>query len=293
MFQVIRVGRGAGTLCMAVIALLLLLVSAVPSGNVLQAGTAVQDPISLPVIMYHSLLKDPGLQGKYVISPNVFESDLQYIRENGYTPVHIQDLVDYVNEGKNLPEKPILLTFDDGFYNTYFYAYPLAKKYGMKIVVSVVGEYTDRDSAAERLSPSYSYLTWGTIKEMEESGYVEFQNHSNSMHFDGSGGKRKGVQRLPEESSETYRLVLTQDISAMQEKLETHLGKTPLCFTYPFGAISPEAPGILREMGFRCTMTCESRVNLITRDPECLYELGRFLRTPEESSREFFLKYAL
>ena len=102
------------------------------------------EEIILPIIMYHSLLKDEKYQGKYVLSPDLFESDLKYLEQNGYTTIVIQDLIDYFDKGTPLPEKPIMLTFDDGYYNNYLYAYPLLKKYNSKAVISINGFYTEK-----------------------------------------------------------------------------------------------------------------------------------------------------
>ena len=77
--------------------------------------TADTDSVKLPVIMYHSLLKDEKLQNDYTVSPTLFENDLKYLAENGYTTVVVKDLTDYVYGKKSLPEKCIMLTFDDGY----------------------------------------------------------------------------------------------------------------------------------------------------------------------------------
>ncbi|WP_216822526.1 hypothetical protein, partial [Klebsiella variicola] len=59
--------------------------------------TAGSDEIKLPIIMYHALLKDPGRQNKYVISPDLFEQDLKYLKAKGYTPVFMKEAIEYVN----------------------------------------------------------------------------------------------------------------------------------------------------------------------------------------------------
>ena len=66
----------------------------------------------------------------------------------------------------------------------------------------------------------------------------------------------------------------------------------PTCYTYPFGACSEESERILKEMGFLCTLGCEEKVNLVTNDPACLYEMGRFNR-PAGESTESYLHRAL
>ena len=73
-----------------------------------------ENAIELPIIMYHSLLKDSTYHGKYVLSPLQLEADLQYLQKEGYTTVHMADVIDYVTNGTPLPERPIVLSFDDG-----------------------------------------------------------------------------------------------------------------------------------------------------------------------------------
>lgn len=250
------------------------------------AAADSQEGVRLPVIMYHGLLKDPKLQGKYVISPDLFEQDLQYLQANGYTAVGIEDLLKYVDGKDTLPEKPVLLTFDDGYYNNYHYAYPLAKQYKMKIVISPVGAYMDKAEEENDPHPTYSYITWKDMQEMAKSGFVEFQNHTYNLHA--SKGGRMGTKKVKGESQEDYEALLREDLGTMQKRMEEYLGQEPPCFTYPFGAVSEGEPAIIREMGFRCTLTCESRINVITKDPESLYDLGRYLRPPDLSSESFF-----
>ena len=162
-------------------------------GMSIAASAQAEKGISLPIIMYHNILKDPAMQGDYVISPELFEQDLQYLQANGYTGISMQDLLDYVNQGTPLPEKPVLLTFDDGYYNNYFYAYPLAKQYDFKMIISPVGMLTEKFSNTEDISPYYSHITWENIKEMLESGIVEFQNHTYNLHT--NDGARKGAKK--------------------------------------------------------------------------------------------------
>ena len=101
------------------------------------------DGVSLPILMYHSVLKDKSRAGKYVVSPDTLEQDMLYLKGCGYTTVVMEDLINYVENGVPLPEKPVMLTFDDGHLNNKTYVYPLLQKHGMKAVISIVGEYTE------------------------------------------------------------------------------------------------------------------------------------------------------
>lgn len=256
-----------------------LLINSVPASS-------AQDGISLPVVMYHGLLTDRSRQGPYVIAVEEFESDLKYLKEQGYTTVVVQDLIDYVQKGTPLPDKPVMLTFDDGFYNNYVYAYPLLEKYDAKMVLSPVGSYTDTFTENGDKHAEYSYLNWEDLKTMADSGRVEIQNHTYNLHaYDNI---HKGSKKASGETEGQYRKRLTEDVGRMQEAVTQHIGYTPTAFVYPYGAVSKEALPILKEMGFACTMLCESRTNQITRAPECLYGLGRYRRPNGVSSADFF-----
>lgn len=236
--------------------------------------------------MYHGLVKDYRFQNVFSINPKVFEKDLKYLKENNYTPVLIKDLIAYVDNGVPLPERPVLITFDDGFYNNYIYAYPLLRQYDMKAVISIIGEFTDKATLITDQNPNYSYLTWGEIKELSASGYVEIQNHSYDMHANGSG--RRGSMQKSGESIDQYRAALQEDLGSLQDKIQQNTGLRPSAFTYPYGAISQSSRNILESMGFRASLSCREGVNYITRDPDCLFRLKRVLRPPNQSSEDFF-----
>ena len=184
-----------------------------------------------------------------------------------------------------------MLTFDDGYYNNYYYAFPLLEEYDAKIVISPICRYTDEYSQAEDAHPNYSHITWDNINEMIDSGRVEIQNHSYNMHsYD---GKRVGAKRMKGESDLDYEAAFTQDLTRAQERIRQMTGWTPTCFAYPFGAISDGTQTMLKTMGFQSSMTCESHTNQITRDPECLFGLGRYLRPGLQSTEAFFQKIGL
>jgi peptidoglycan/xylan/chitin deacetylase (PgdA/CDA1 family) len=252
-----------------------------------------QDSVRLPIIMYHSILKDPKYHGKYVVSPQTFESDICFLQKNGYETVGVSDVVDYVKYLKPLPAKPVMLTFDDGYYNNYLYAYPLAKKYNVKIVIAPVGYYTDVYAEKDADHPNYSYLTWGEMAEMMSSGLVEFENHSYNLHYSNKKGSRLGAKRLPGESRYLYDSMLKNDLGKMQERMKEKTGCVPLAFVYPFGAFSNESVHVLRQMGFQATFLCTEKINLITHSKDCLYSLGRFLRPSGPSSTSYFKKVGI
>lgn len=251
---------------------------------------AVTEPetseVSLPIIMYHSILKNPAAKTPYVISPDLFEEDLVYIKSHGYTPVFMKDVIAYVNDEGNLPDKPIVITFDDGYYNNLYYADPILKRHDMKAVLSVVGEMTEEFSYQPDRNPSYSHVTWDDILKMHLCGRWEMQNHSYSCH---SYEERNGVSQMSDESYDEYEDFLMADLCHLQDKLAYVTGVTPNTFTYPFGAFTENTDMVLQKIGFKATLSCTEGVSTIKKgDPDCLYKLKRKLRPPDESSEEFF-----
>lgn len=271
----------------ALVLVLLLLITSMVGLPAVATGGELEDGIRVPIIMYHAILKEESRQSTYVISPQLLENDLKYLTENGYTSIVVQDLIDYVDNGTPLPEKPIMLTFDDGYYNNYLYAYPLMQKYGMKMVLSPIGYATDQYTKTGERHELYSHVTWNNIKEMIQSGAVEIQNHSYSLHGD-QKSSRLGAKKKKGESAEQYASMLKQDLSKMQNEFKEKAEWTPTAFFYPFGIVSKESLPVVRELGFRASFTCEERMNYVTRDPESLYLMGRYLRPHKTDSASYF-----
>jgi len=242
------------------------------------------DGVRLPVIMYHSILKSRS--GKFIVSPAVLEADMQYLITQGYTTVFTQDVIDYVKGNGELPEKPIIITFDDGYYNNMVYALPIFQKLGLKGVINIVGHYADKAVAEGDNNPNYSHLSWEQMKELAKSGTFEIGNHTYDMHNHGS---RTGVTKKRGESQEDYRKALEADIGKLQCELTSKSGVTPNIFAYPFGKYSKETPGILKDMGFEAIFTCNEGVNIIRRgDFETLMGLKRYNRPAGISTEKFF-----
>lgn len=256
----------------------------------LNASKVPENTVPVPIIMYHSLLKDKNRQNKFVIDPALFENDLNYLKQNGYTTLLMTDLIQAVSDGTPLPEKPIILTFDDGYYNNYLYAYPMLKKYNMKALISIIGRYTDEYSQLHEDNANYSHITWDQANEMIASGLVEIQNHTYDMHTYNKG--RKGCKQNPGETQEVYRSVMDSDVGKLQKRIFEKTHKLPNTFTYPFGYMSDGSGLLLKDMGFQATLSCSEGINYIStkedHNPDQLFRLKRCLRPPHKSSQEFF-----
>ncbi|MCL2634032.1 MAG: polysaccharide deacetylase family protein [Oscillospiraceae bacterium] len=235
----------------------------------------VPEPIELTILMYHNLHKNTG---QYSITPEEFEKDLAFLKSAGYTGIGISDLIAFVYEGKPLPPKPIMLTFDDGLYNNYHYGLPLLQEYGFKAVISVIGEHSETWSNNFYEDLKSGHVTWEQISEMVDSGCFEIGNHTYGLHYIANG--RKGCVRMEGEALTDYHRVLGRDLERLQMLLQENCGVTPEVFAYPYHAVSEESFLVLKAIGIRAAFTGGGKSNTITPgDAECLYDLRRVNRS--------------
>lgn len=264
-------------------------------GSVTESTTAgasnaetTEDSVQVPILMYHGLTTKESQINDYFIPVEVFKSDLAYLRQHDYTAVTMTELIDFVYDKTGtvtLPSKPVVLTFDDGYYNNYKYASPLLSEYGMKAVLSVIGDACERESSVEYQTEDYGEVTWNQIRELSESGLWEIQNHTWNLHENNGG--RKGASQMEGEDFSSYQAMLITDLSLLQNRLEVVTGVQPNTFTWPYGAQSETGSdgtsvrGLLKKLGFQASLSCRSGVNTVTRgDTEGLFLLKRNLRKP-------------
>ena len=281
----------------AVIALLLVVtvsfIFAVNSELKATVVSAEAESTFLPVIMYHHVTEDSSKTGKYTVLKDELTEDLEYIKNNGYTTVTVGELINYVDGKNDLPDKPIMLTFDDGFESFYTYVFPLLKEYKMKAVVSVIGSATEKYSQINDHNINYSNMTWDEINEVHESGLVEIQNHSYNMHKS-DNKSRKGISKLKNENHNEYKMIVSADLIKLQELIKEKCGFTPTAIAYPYGAYSEYTLDVIKSCGFISSLVCEERINkIIVGNSESLYNLGRYNRESGISAESFFkrLKY--
>jgi len=235
----------------------------------------------LPILMYHHVHKKADSWGKFVISPGELAEDLKYLKENGYQTVSIEDLENFTSRGKALPEKPVMLTFDDGYVSFSEYVLPLLEQYDFCAVLSVVGSYTDLYTACDDRNVAYAYVNWEEVAALHKTGRVDIGNHTHDMH---TNGARRGCMKKVGETLADYEQVFRSDVGKNQEQIKHTTGTSPLCFTYPYGFISPESVPILDDMGFSVSLSCNEGINLLTGTPDELFGLKRYNRPHGKSA---------
>jgi peptidoglycan/xylan/chitin deacetylase (PgdA/CDA1 family) len=257
------------------------------SSNHCNATSNSTETRDLPIIMYHSVLKSNT--GTYTIHPDKFESDITKFLQMGYTPVFMREVIDFVHSDATLPEKPIVITFDDGHYNNLYYALPIIQKHNVKVVISPVtsfSQYSER--TGEHSNPNFSYLTAAQLKELQDSGLVEIGNHTHAMH---KFRPRYGIGMKSSESIDCYREALRADIAKAQDYIAAAGVTAPTTFVYPFGKYTTESNAVFADLGFKAMLTCNEGISKITQgDPDCLLRLKRYNRSGGICTDQFVRK---
>lgn len=249
--------------------------------NVLSPTALSSDEISMqvPILMYHHLSED--VTNSEMVSPAQFEAQIRALSEAGYTGVSFDELQAYVLRGEPLPEKPVVITFDDGYRSNYTLAYPILQKYNMKAAIFVIGvsfgkdHYKDTDYA---ITPHFGAAE---AAEMTASGLVSIQSHTYDMHqwlpYETGSAVRENILPLPGESEEAYVQTLTEDFTRSRAQLESATGQPVDVLAYPAGQYSTLAQVTLQSLGVHVTLSTNPGVNTVVKGlPQTLYAMLRF-----------------
>ena len=222
-----------------------------------KTGYNARSVYRIPAMMYHEFvtqedLDDGILFDEYAIWKDEFESDLQWLKENGYTTITSKQLIDFLEGKGTLPSKPILLTIDDGKYGVYKHAYPLLKEYNMTASLSLIGSEIDAATLSpdKRAGDGAPYCRWDEISEMQESGYIEMVSHTQNLHVF-SHDNRCGANSAEGETLETFLPMAQFDFSKFNRNLKTKTGTTTLTMSYPYSKRSPVADEAWLKSGYK------------------------------------------
>ena len=205
-----------------------------------KTGYNAKTAFSVPVLMYHEFVTEDDLKNgiafdEYAVYADEFESDLQWIQKNGYTTITTAQLVDYLSGKGKLPEKPIILTIDDGKYGVYKRAWPLLKKYKMKATLSLIGHEIDvaTNSPSARDKSDAPFCNWTEVAEMQDSGAIELISHTDKLHYYTHNG-RSGANTKEGDTLDSFLPIAQKDYSDITRSFRTHLHTTPIAMAYPY-----------------------------------------------------------
>jgi peptidoglycan/xylan/chitin deacetylase (PgdA/CDA1 family) len=179
--------------------------------------------------MYHYISEPPPDADNYrldlSLAPQTFADQMNYLDANGYTTIDLYHLIDALTWGRPLPDKPIILTFDDGYRDNYENAFPILRQHGFTATFFILTEPIDRGSDR--------YMTWSQVEEMAAAG-MDIEPHSKT-HPDLRGQPRD---------------YLVWEILGSAQTVEAHIGRYPRFFAYPSGWYDEALTEFLQEIEF-------------------------------------------
>ncbi|MHA3097156.1 poly-beta-1,6-N-acetyl-D-glucosamine N-deacetylase PgaB [Acinetobacter brisouii] len=232
------------------------------------------NPATLTVIGYHEVTDDKdALIPMYSVSTARFEEQVRWLQNSGFHFISVDQLLK-AHQGKTvLPEKPVLLTVDDGYENFYTNVYPFVKANKIPIVLAVVGSWLE-PKADEMVNfgddkiPRSKIVTWPQLKEMSKSGYVEIASHSYDLHH-GILGNPQGnsepaaTTRLYDPETKTYEgdgayaKRIYDDLKKNNDLIKAHGIPSPRVMVWPYGRYNLETVRIAKELGMPITVSLD------------------------------------
>jgi peptidoglycan/xylan/chitin deacetylase (PgdA/CDA1 family) len=202
----------------------------------------------IPVLLYHSI---DNSGSPHSISRGLFRKQLKYLKENGYQTISLNTLCNYLVDDLQLPQKAVVITFDDGFKNNYDIVLPMIKEFGFTATLFLVTGYVSKCIAWEKTVeiPDQRLASWEEIHEMSDTA-IEINAHSVT---------HPKLCRLTADQAKN-------EIQGSRVDIEARLGKQVNFFAYPYGEFNDHIKSIVKELGFQGAVTCISGVTKLGDD---------------------------
>ena len=235
---------------------------------------------SFIAISYHDVRHD--VVGDYdpdqlAVSTKNLAAHFAWLDHHGYTPISIDDLIAASRNERTLPDKAVLLTFDDGLKSVYTDVYPLLNVFKYPAVVSLVTDWVDMspdqtiEYGARRLGRD-DFISWSEAREMRASGLVEFASHSADLHH-GIVANPQGnlmpaaISRAYSggryESYRDFNSRIAADLARSAEAILASLGSPPRVMTWPYGKYTMSNLELADKLGMPISLTLEVGINTL------------------------------
>lgn len=200
---------------------------------------AAPESLRVPILMYHHIGTPPpkasAVRKGLTLSPELFEQEVQWLHEQGFVSVSLEQVY-LASQGKFvLPKKPVVFTFDDGYDDVFTLALPVLEKFGYKGSFAIITQYPQNQKQGDNF-----YASWEEIKKASENGH-EIVSHTQN-HFLGKDKKYTADY-------------IYANLSGSRKDIEDHLGKTTRILIYPYGSYTPEYIEQAKKAGFVMGLT--------------------------------------
>lgn len=223
----------------------------------------LQSNYIVPIIMYHSVKPVSDPNDRLCVPLGKFESQMRFLKHYRYNVITLEQLGGLIREGKKIPFRTVVITFDDGYMDNYTYAFPVLKKYGLPATVFLIVDEVER--------PLGDRLGWKQIQKMQDSGLVTFGSHTVTHPW------------LPEVKSEVaLRYEIFNSKSILEEKLKRQVN----CFSYPGGRFNEHIKDLVARAGYKLAVATSPGKRYSKND---LFLLKRTRISPKDGNLFFFL----
>lgn len=189
-------------------------------------------PEGVSVLMYHMIGDEQG--NAAIMTEANLRIQMNYLRDHGYHPITMQELYDYVTKGAPLPEKPVCITFDDGYLDSYTIVYPMMKEYGFPWTLFLI---------TDDVGKPYNRMTWDQLREMANSHTVTIASHTLSH---------------PKLHNLATRAEKEKEIVDANKALKYQLGIDNVWLAYPYGDYDDEVIDICKKAGIKMAVTTDA-----------------------------------
>jgi len=235
-----------------------------------------QNPNEFTILSYHEIAdKSQTLDSTYAVTPSNFDQQMHWLMDNGYHFIGINDILKYRKSGKTLPDKAVLITFDDGYRSVYTNAFPVIKKYKIPSVIALEGSWLlkeDKVDFAGQIIPRSEFLSQKEIKEMVSSGLVEVASHTHSLHKGIPGNPQGNMQpavrtrqwlseKNKYEDEKSYEKRIHDDLLENNTFLQQYTGQKPRVIVWPYGHYNIEVRKIAEKLGMPIGLTLDDGSN--------------------------------
>ena len=197
----------------------------------------------LPVLVYHDIVRAPGAD-EYAITEQGFREQMAYLKRAGYRPLSLREVADIAAGRSRLPDKPVMLTFDDGLQSFRRTALPVLEEYGYPAVLSVVTGWLD----GENIPASYAgrLMDWEDVRAVSRLPHVEILSHTHNLHHgvpanpQGNEAPASITRRYDPatdryESEAAFRTRIRADLTRSAQRLRAETGRAPPGVSWPYG----------------------------------------------------------
>jgi peptidoglycan/xylan/chitin deacetylase (PgdA/CDA1 family) len=222
--------------------------------------------------MYHKVQATPSVPGylRNYVGPEQFEEQISAILQWGYTPIDLEEWLHMRESRQRLPERPIALTFDDGYRSVYDNAWPLLRRHGLTATIFLVADCIGATNRWDTQGPREPLLDSSHIAELKAGG-IHFGSHTCTH--------RPLTELSPAETLE--------ELARSRAALEALLGQSVTTLAYPYNKQNCQVRALARKAGYRAAVLGRGRLNARWTNPQALMRIAvHGSTTVEELSRQ-------